>query len=499
MGALTGVLSQRVLGQYDLALLDAEVPPRLLLLAPNLAQAARNLGVDRDELVLWVTIHEITHAVQFGGAPWLREHLGGHAAGADRRPAGEARPRSTRDGCPRRGRGGGGGWIPKLDGLGINPNQLRELVERARRGELLRLTLGEERWQLVERMQATMSLIEGHAEHTMDAVGAEVLPSLPRLRAALNRRRETRGLPWRVLERLLGLELKMRQYEVGKRFCDAVVAGRGPAGAGPRVERAGAAAEHRRAGDTASLAGPNARSSCYKLGDLIRPVHRSLRFVKVRCNYLLRAGYKQCVRCYAETRGRDRTEANKRHPGPRHEDRTDHRRPLHMPTATPLPPAAPKPRKPAAKAAKASTARKARAPRKATQAKSTKAKAARTRSIHQTQSAVRQTEIAARNTVDVFGDYAERAVLIPVGAALIARDRVVSTVSDTISSYGSTRQGPGPAAPLRAPRHHRPQPARARGPQSPRARRARTAPAPPRPGADASTRSRSAATRSRRT
>ena len=77
VGALTGVLSQRVLGQYDLALLDAEVQPRLLLLAPNLAQAARNLGVDRDELVLWVSIHEITHAVQFGGAPWLREHLGG--------------------------------------------------------------------------------------------------------------------------------------------------------------------------------------------------------------------------------------------------------------------------------------------------------------------------------------------------------------------------------------------------------------------------------------
>ncbi len=84
------------------------------------------------------------------------------------------------------------------------PAELRELLERARRGELLRLTLGEDRWQLVERMQAVMSLIEGHAEHTMDAIGAEVLPSLPRLRAAMNRRRETRGLPWRVLERLLG-------------------------------------------------------------------------------------------------------------------------------------------------------------------------------------------------------------------------------------------------------------------------------------------------------
>ena len=74
-----------------------------------------------------------------------------------------------------------------------------------------------------------MSLIEGHAEHTMDAVGAELLPSLPRLRAAMNRRRESRGLPWRVLERLLGLELKLRQYAAGRRFCDAVVRAGGPA------------------------------------------------------------------------------------------------------------------------------------------------------------------------------------------------------------------------------------------------------------------------------
>jgi coenzyme F420 biosynthesis associated uncharacterized protein len=222
VGALTGMLSQRVLGQYDLALLDATVAPRLLLIAPNLAQAAAALRVDRDELVLWVTIHEITHAVQFSGAPWLREHIGGMlrelldglqvsliggVTGGEDAGAGRRTPR-----------------IPKLP----EPAELREMIERARRGELLRLTLGEDRWRLVERMQAAMSLIEGHAEHTMDAVGAEVLPSLPRLRAAMNRRRTQKGLPWRVLERLLGLELKMRQYEIGRRFCDAVVAEGGP-------------------------------------------------------------------------------------------------------------------------------------------------------------------------------------------------------------------------------------------------------------------------------
>ncbi len=214
VGAMTGMLSQRVLGQYDLALLDASVSPRLLLVAPNLAQAARNMQVDGDQLVAWVTIHEIAHAVQFSGAPWLREHLAGMLR-------------------------------ELIDGLQVNVSigallklpaggDLRALADRLRRGELLRLTLGESRWGLVERMQTTMSLIEGHAEHVMDAVGAEALPSLPQMRAAMTRRREHRPLPWRVLERLLGLELKMRQYEVGRRFCDAVVAAGGER-EGPRL------------------------------------------------------------------------------------------------------------------------------------------------------------------------------------------------------------------------------------------------------------------------
>src|SRR5207244_12434637 len=174
VGALTGVLSQRVLGQYDLSLLDDSVQPRLLLLAPNLAIAARNLSVDRDELVLWVSIHEITHAVQFAAAPWLREHLGGmlkelidglQITLADR----FARGAPESDGASA---GGAGGARARLPDLG----ELRELVERARRGELLRMTLGEDRWRLVERIQTTMSLIEGPAEHKMDGGGGDVLP-----------------------------------------------------------------------------------------------------------------------------------------------------------------------------------------------------------------------------------------------------------------------------------------------------------------------------------
>jgi coenzyme F420 biosynthesis associated uncharacterized protein len=220
VGGLMGLLSQRVLGQYDISLLDASLAPRLLLVAPNLAATARNVDLDLDELVLWVTIHEVTHAVQFSGAPWLREHLDGMVrelvrgltVAIDDRLWQRMRPSAL---------GGAGMWLP-------DAAQLRELVQRARRGELLRLTLGEDRWQLVERMQAVMSLVEGHAEHAMDAIGAELLPSLAQLRAAMTRRRQSRGLYWRALERLLGLSLKLRQYEQGRRFCDAVVAAAGP-------------------------------------------------------------------------------------------------------------------------------------------------------------------------------------------------------------------------------------------------------------------------------
>jgi hypothetical protein len=94
-------------------------------------------------------------------------------------------------------------------------------------------------------------------------------------------------------------------------------------------------------------------------------------------------------------------------------------------------------RKPRAKAARKTASTKASSRAQATKAKATRAKAARTRATHQAESAVRQTQAATRETADVFGDYAERAVLIPVGAALVARDKVVSTVSDTISTYSS--------------------------------------------------------------
>jgi coenzyme F420 biosynthesis associated uncharacterized protein len=201
-GAVSGFLGGRVLGQYEFPVLDPQAPARLLFVAPNLGHAATALEADADQLLRWVALHETTHALQFAGVPWLRGHIAS----------------SVRD---------------LLGALSVDPRgllripdgkDLRALVESVRDGGFAALALGPERREVFESMQAFMAVLEGYAEHVMDAVGSELLEDLPTLRAALNRRRRERSGLLRVLERLIGLDLKMRQYEQGKAFCDTVVA-----------------------------------------------------------------------------------------------------------------------------------------------------------------------------------------------------------------------------------------------------------------------------------
>jgi coenzyme F420 biosynthesis associated uncharacterized protein len=207
VGLVIGYMSQRVLGQYELSLLEPERPTRLLFVEPNLARAVRDLDVDADSFLGWIVLHELTHALQFAGVPWLRDHLGSLM----REYLATVEVRIER---------GSAGGLPSL------PNPAK-LIETFREGGLIALVQSPEQRRIMEQVQATMSVIEGYSEHVMDAVGEDVLPSYEGLRDAMERRRKSRSAPERVLQRLLGFEMKMRQYEHGKQFCDAVVAGHG--------------------------------------------------------------------------------------------------------------------------------------------------------------------------------------------------------------------------------------------------------------------------------
>ena len=207
VGIVLGYLAQRVLGQYELVLLDEAVedrPPRLLFVLPNLGQAVRTFGANEREFMTWVTLHEVTHAVQFAGVPWLH----GHVAGLVRELLASAEVRLD---TPRKFR------MPSID-------ELRKTGAALRNGDLVSIVTTQGERETLDRVQAVMAVIEGHAEHVMDAVAPDLVPSLPKLRQSLDRRRRSQSRLSRIVGRLLGLDLKLRQYEQGKSFCDAVVA-----------------------------------------------------------------------------------------------------------------------------------------------------------------------------------------------------------------------------------------------------------------------------------
>jgi coenzyme F420 biosynthesis associated uncharacterized protein len=203
-GLVMGYMSQRVLGQYDVSLLGGDTDPRLLFVGQNLASAVRDLDVDADSFGRWICAHELTHVFQFQGVPWLREHM----SGLLRRYVETLEVRIQK---------GSAGGLPSL------PDPAR-LVEAFRDGGLASLVQSPEQRALMDQVQAAMSVIEGYSEHVMDAIAAEFIPDHEELRAAMDRRRRSRSAPQRIIERLLGFDVKLRQYEQGKRFADAVAA-----------------------------------------------------------------------------------------------------------------------------------------------------------------------------------------------------------------------------------------------------------------------------------
>jgi coenzyme F420 biosynthesis associated uncharacterized protein len=210
MGAILGWMSTRVLGQYDLLITDTESADAsgavdqdvVYYVGPNVLALEQRFGFDPNQFRLWLALHEVTHRCQFTGVPWLREYF-----------------MSLVD--------------QGLEPLAADPNRLLESLRRAATeiragrspiGEIgvIGLIATPEQLDAIGRIQALMSLLEGHGDVTMDRAGLDEVPDAPRFSRVLReRRQQVRGLA-KVLQHLLGIEAKMRQYEQGERFVRAV-------------------------------------------------------------------------------------------------------------------------------------------------------------------------------------------------------------------------------------------------------------------------------------
>jgi coenzyme F420 biosynthesis associated uncharacterized protein len=201
LGGLLGYLGHKVLGQYDLF-----APPDdegiLYFVGPNVFGVERKYGFPQRDFRLWLCLHEVAHRVQFAGVPWLRGHLS-----------------SLVDSY--------------LASVELDPKQLLASLKRAaeevRQGNAewrglgwVFLLMTPEQRDMFRRMQAVMSLLEGHGNFVMDGVAEGRIAAGPTFRQRLQERRKRPGVE-RAFQKAIGFDSKVRQYDVGERFVAQVV------------------------------------------------------------------------------------------------------------------------------------------------------------------------------------------------------------------------------------------------------------------------------------
>lgn len=205
-GAVLSFVASRVLGQYEIFGSGGE----LLLVAPNIVEAERKLGVDPRDFRLWVCLHEATHRLQFTAVPWLegylRDQIGAFVDATD------TSADAVREQL---------GELVRNIAYSVRPGSSND--DDAPSEGLLALIKNPAQREILDKMTALMSLVEGHAEYVMDEVGPDVVPSVASIRTRFNQRRKGRGTLDRILRRLLGLEAKMQQYAQGRHFVSGVV------------------------------------------------------------------------------------------------------------------------------------------------------------------------------------------------------------------------------------------------------------------------------------
>lgn len=205
VGSLLGYLAQRVLGQYDLLVPETEPgsasADAVYYVGPNVLALEKRFAFRPLEFRRWIAIHEVTHRAQFTGVPWMRDYFISLVQGS----------LSIVDPDP----------TVFLRAIGRAADALRAGRNPLDDGGLVGLFASPEQQEILGRVQGLMSLLEGHGNYVMNELGRRHVNGAERMARVLHTRRQQRGLN-RQIQKLLGIEMKMRQYEVGERFVRGV-------------------------------------------------------------------------------------------------------------------------------------------------------------------------------------------------------------------------------------------------------------------------------------
>jgi coenzyme F420 biosynthesis associated uncharacterized protein len=205
VGFLLGWMSTRVLGQYDMLLVDDDTAAEqdlVYYVGPNVLALEKRFAFPPREFRLWLSLHEVTHRAQFTGVPWLRDHF----VSLVDRSLGALEPDPTRI----------------LHAVRRVAGAARDRRNPLSDGGLAALFATPEQAEVLSQIGGLMSLLEGHGDVTMDRAGADRIPSAERFGRVLRARRRAVNPGIRLLQQLIGLEAKLEQYEQGERFIAAV-------------------------------------------------------------------------------------------------------------------------------------------------------------------------------------------------------------------------------------------------------------------------------------
>ncbi|BCO55198.1 zinc-dependent metalloprotease [Mycobacterium intracellulare] len=207
-GAVLAYVSSGILGQYDPFATDNGARAGCLLLVyPNVIAVERQLRIEPSDFRLWVCLHEVTHRVQFTANPWLPDYMS-QALGLLTRDAGDDL----------------GEVVSRLADYARNRGNQNSDANSAGILGLVRAVQSEPQRHALDQLLVLGTLLEGHADHVMDAVGPIAVPSVATIRRRFDERRHRRQPPLqRLLRALLGLDAKLSQYTRGKAFVDHVV------------------------------------------------------------------------------------------------------------------------------------------------------------------------------------------------------------------------------------------------------------------------------------
>ncbi|HVM55486.1 MAG TPA: zinc-dependent metalloprotease [Acidimicrobiales bacterium] len=212
IGTLLGWMSTRVLGQYDLLIVEEEGDADqdfVYYVGPNVLAIEKRYGFPPREFRLWLAIHEVTHRAQFTGVPWLRPHF----LGLVHQTLDSVEP------DPRR----------LLEGIRRAVSEVRAGRNPLDEGGLVALFATDEQLAVIQQIGGMMSLLEGHGDVTMDRAARHRIPSAPRFSRVLKHRRASGSPGAKLVQQLIGLEAKLNQYAQGEAFIAAVEAAGGRA------------------------------------------------------------------------------------------------------------------------------------------------------------------------------------------------------------------------------------------------------------------------------